>query len=180
MGLLDLFAVASIPVLKVLIMTSVGSLLATDHVNILGEDARKNLNNVSYFVIYELLHVTMFLTSLLPLLLFILSVPFQLIITYTLQTITNNVALFSLFKATWSFLSFTHSIFHLFLVIIQIHHYPQVYFWCPQNFVEQFGYHTSQSLYYHAFFSILAPKLSFIIKEFIIPNLPLLLCEIFC
>lgn len=103
MGLLDLFAVASIPVLKVLIMTSVGSLLATDHVNILGEDARKNLNNVSYFVIYELLHVTMILTSLLPLLLFILSVPFQLIITYTLQTITNNLLYFLFLKLPEAF-----------------------------------------------------------------------------
>ncbi|XXG46324.1 hypothetical protein AAC387_Pa02g1194 [Persea americana] len=50
MGILDLLIVSSVSVLKVLIMTSVGSLLATDHVNILGEDARKHLNNVVYFI----------------------------------------------------------------------------------------------------------------------------------
>ena len=58
MGILDLLIVSSVSVLKVLIMTSVGSLLATDHVNILGEDARKHLNNVSCSVIYELRHLS--------------------------------------------------------------------------------------------------------------------------
>ncbi|XP_059636423.1 protein PIN-LIKES 1-like isoform X2 [Cornus florida] len=50
MGLLDLFIAASIPVLKVLLVTAVGSFLALDHVNILGEDARKHLNNIVFFV----------------------------------------------------------------------------------------------------------------------------------
>ena len=47
MGLLDLFSAASIPVLKVLLVTALGSYLALDRVNILGEDARKHLNSVS-------------------------------------------------------------------------------------------------------------------------------------
>lgn len=46
MGLLDLFIAASIPVLKVLLVTALGSYLALDQVNLLGEDARKHLNNV--------------------------------------------------------------------------------------------------------------------------------------
>ncbi|XP_077215865.1 protein PIN-LIKES 1-like isoform X1 [Tasmannia lanceolata] len=50
MGLLDLFIAASIPVLKVLIVTGVGSFLATSRVDILGEDARKHLNNVVFYV----------------------------------------------------------------------------------------------------------------------------------
>ncbi|GMH06625.1 hypothetical protein Nepgr_008465 [Nepenthes gracilis] len=50
MGLLDLFLVASIPVLKVLLITALGSFLASDHVDILGESARKHLNNVVFFV----------------------------------------------------------------------------------------------------------------------------------
>ncbi|XP_058073367.1 protein PIN-LIKES 3-like isoform X2 [Magnolia sinica] len=50
MGLQDLFIAASVPVLKVLLVTAVGSFLATDRIDILGEDARKHLNNVVYFV----------------------------------------------------------------------------------------------------------------------------------
>lgn len=46
MGLLELFVAASIPVAKVLLVTGLGSFLALDHVNILGEDARKHINNV--------------------------------------------------------------------------------------------------------------------------------------
>lgn len=52
MGLLDLFIAASIPVLKVLLITALGSYLALDHVNILSEDARKHINNVSSFFSY--------------------------------------------------------------------------------------------------------------------------------
>ncbi|XP_010266292.1 PREDICTED: protein PIN-LIKES 3-like [Nelumbo nucifera] len=50
MELLDLFVVATIPVLKVLIVTGVGSFLAIDRIDILGEDARKHLNRVVFFV----------------------------------------------------------------------------------------------------------------------------------
>ena len=47
MALLDLFAASSVPVVKVLLVTALGSYLAVDRVNILGDDARKHLNNVS-------------------------------------------------------------------------------------------------------------------------------------
>lgn len=47
MKLLDLFLVASMPVLKVLLLTALGSFLALDHVDVLGEKARKQLNTVS-------------------------------------------------------------------------------------------------------------------------------------
>ncbi|XP_019054889.1 PREDICTED: protein PIN-LIKES 3-like isoform X3 [Nelumbo nucifera] len=50
MGLLDLFITASMPVLKVLLVTLIGSLLALDQIDILGEDARKHLNQIVYFV----------------------------------------------------------------------------------------------------------------------------------
>ncbi|CAA2995471.1 uncharacterized transporter YBR287W-like isoform X1 [Olea europaea subsp. europaea] len=50
MGFLNLFAVSSMPVLKVLLVTGLGSYLALDHVNILGGNARKHLNNIVFFV----------------------------------------------------------------------------------------------------------------------------------
>ncbi|KAL0361920.1 UNVERIFIED_CONTAM: protein PIN-LIKES 1 [Sesamum radiatum] len=50
MALLDLFIASSIPVLKVLLVTGLGSYLALDRVGILGEDARKHLNNIIFFV----------------------------------------------------------------------------------------------------------------------------------
>lgn len=50
MGLLELFITASIPVLKTLLITGLGSYLALDSVNILGEDARKHLNTVVFYV----------------------------------------------------------------------------------------------------------------------------------
>lgn len=46
MALLDLFTASSIPVVKVLLVTALGSYLALDRVNILGDEARKHLNNV--------------------------------------------------------------------------------------------------------------------------------------
>lgn len=46
MKLLQLFITASIPVLKTLLITALGSYLATERVNILGEDTRKHLNSV--------------------------------------------------------------------------------------------------------------------------------------
>ncbi|KAJ8641066.1 hypothetical protein MRB53_017760 [Persea americana] len=50
MELWGLFVAASVPVLKVLLVTGVGSFLATSRVNILVEDARKHLNLVTFFV----------------------------------------------------------------------------------------------------------------------------------
>lgn len=46
MKLLDLFLVASMPVLKVLVLTALGLFLALDRVDVLGENARKQLNTV--------------------------------------------------------------------------------------------------------------------------------------
>jgi hypothetical protein len=51
MELLQLFITASIPVLKVLIITALGSYLALDRVNILGEETRKNLNTVIFYML---------------------------------------------------------------------------------------------------------------------------------
>ncbi|KAL3372406.1 hypothetical protein AABB24_008790 [Solanum stoloniferum] len=51
MGLLDLFITASMPVLKVLLITSLGLLLALDRIDLLGQDARKHLNNIVFFVL---------------------------------------------------------------------------------------------------------------------------------
>ncbi|KAK4484014.1 hypothetical protein RD792_011227 [Penstemon davidsonii] len=48
--LVDLFIASSIPVVKVLLVTGLGSFLALDRINILGEDARKHLNNIAFFV----------------------------------------------------------------------------------------------------------------------------------
>ncbi|XP_027179051.1 protein PIN-LIKES 1-like [Coffea eugenioides] len=50
MGLLDLSLVASIPVVKVLLICGLGSFLALDHIDILGDSARKELNNMVFFV----------------------------------------------------------------------------------------------------------------------------------
>lgn len=50
MELLELFVTASIPVLKVLLITALGSYLALDRVAILGEEARKHLNTVVFYV----------------------------------------------------------------------------------------------------------------------------------
>ena len=47
MGLIDIFIAASMPVLKVLLVTALGSYLALDCVDILGTEARKHLNIVS-------------------------------------------------------------------------------------------------------------------------------------
>uniref|UniRef100_M1ALW5 Auxin efflux carrier family protein n=1 Tax=Solanum tuberosum TaxID=4113 RepID=M1ALW5_SOLTU len=51
MGLLDLFITASMPVLKVLLITALGLILALDRIDLLGQDARKHLNNVSIWSI---------------------------------------------------------------------------------------------------------------------------------
>ncbi|PRQ19431.1 putative membrane transport protein [Rosa chinensis] len=58
MALLQLFITASIPVLKVLLITALGSYLALERVNILGEETRKNLNTVVFYVFSPALVVT--------------------------------------------------------------------------------------------------------------------------
>lgn len=50
MAFLDLFIVALFPVLKTLLITAVGLLLAVPGVNILGDTARHHLNNVAFYV----------------------------------------------------------------------------------------------------------------------------------
>ncbi|KAM0021964.1 putative membrane transport protein [Helianthus debilis subsp. tardiflorus] len=50
MAFLDLFVVSLIPVLKTLLITMVGLLLAIPRINILGDAARHHLNNVVFYV----------------------------------------------------------------------------------------------------------------------------------
>lgn len=50
MQISDLFFVASMPVLKTLLLTTLGSFLALDKVDVMGENARKQLNSVVFFV----------------------------------------------------------------------------------------------------------------------------------
>ncbi|KAF2310807.1 hypothetical protein GH714_017402 [Hevea brasiliensis] len=52
MRLLDLFIASTIPVLKVLLITALGTFLALDRVDILREDARKHVNNVVHAIKY--------------------------------------------------------------------------------------------------------------------------------
>ncbi|XVF75688.1 hypothetical protein PTKIN_Ptkin13bG0206700 [Pterospermum kingtungense] len=51
MGLLDLFIVAVMPVLKVILITGVGLFLAMDRINLLGPEARHHLNNIVFYVL---------------------------------------------------------------------------------------------------------------------------------
>ncbi|XVF75685.1 hypothetical protein PTKIN_Ptkin13bG0206500 [Pterospermum kingtungense] len=50
MGFLDLFLVAVIPVLKVLLVTGVGLFLAMDRINLLGPEARNYLNEIVFYL----------------------------------------------------------------------------------------------------------------------------------
>ncbi|CAL1355253.1 unnamed protein product [Linum trigynum] len=50
MGVLDLFVASTIPVIKVLVITALGTFLALDRVDVLGADARKHVNNVVFYV----------------------------------------------------------------------------------------------------------------------------------
>ncbi|KAL4577812.1 hypothetical protein LXL04_013926 [Taraxacum kok-saghyz] len=50
MGFIELLSAASTPILKVLIITALGSFLALDSVDILGQSARNYVNNVVFFV----------------------------------------------------------------------------------------------------------------------------------
>jgi len=47
MGFLNLFLVATFPVIKVLLITALGLFLALDGISILGNDARKIVNQVT-------------------------------------------------------------------------------------------------------------------------------------
>ncbi|KAJ6887195.1 hypothetical protein NC651_027516 [Populus alba x Populus x berolinensis] len=53
MALWQLFFVALMPVVKVLLITAVGVFLATKRIDILGTDARKHLNNFSAAVFFQ-------------------------------------------------------------------------------------------------------------------------------
>lgn len=50
MGFLELFSVASFPVIKVLLVTGIGLLLALDNINLLGKDARNQTNHLVHYV----------------------------------------------------------------------------------------------------------------------------------
>ncbi|CAL5188295.1 unnamed protein product [Lathyrus oleraceus] len=50
MGFLELFSVASFPVIKVLLLTTIGLLLALDNINLLGKDARNQTNHLVHYV----------------------------------------------------------------------------------------------------------------------------------
>ena len=47
MEILDLFEVALMPILKVLLVTALGLVLAIDRIDLLGHSATHSLNNVS-------------------------------------------------------------------------------------------------------------------------------------
>ncbi|XP_050282700.1 protein PIN-LIKES 3-like [Quercus robur] len=50
MGFLDLFIVALMPTLEILLITAIGLFLATERINLLGADARPYLNNLVFYV----------------------------------------------------------------------------------------------------------------------------------
>ncbi|XP_027913068.1 protein PIN-LIKES 3-like [Vigna unguiculata] len=52
MGLVELLWVASMPVIKVLLITAVGLVLALENINLLGKDARIQVNNLVHYVLY--------------------------------------------------------------------------------------------------------------------------------
>lgn len=50
MGFLSLFVVALVPILKVLLVTGVGLLIALERIDLLGANARRNLNAIVFYV----------------------------------------------------------------------------------------------------------------------------------
>ncbi|KAH1206105.1 Protein PIN-LIKES 3 [Glycine max] len=50
MGFIQLLSVASFPVIKVLLVTAIGLFLALDDISILGEDSRKKVNQLVFYV----------------------------------------------------------------------------------------------------------------------------------
>ncbi|WOH01319.1 hypothetical protein DCAR_0520701 [Daucus carota subsp. sativus] len=71
-GILNLFLAASMPVLKVLLITAVGSFLALDRIKILTEDALKHLNTL-----HMLFYAVIIYTFPSPFLSFLLQVLFS-------------------------------------------------------------------------------------------------------
>lgn len=59
MEVFQLFITATIPVLKVLFITALGSYLALERVNILGEETRKNLNTVIFYLSVVMVYVAL-------------------------------------------------------------------------------------------------------------------------
>ncbi|XP_014519218.1 protein PIN-LIKES 3 [Vigna radiata var. radiata] len=55
MGLVELLLVASMPVIKILLITAVGLVLALENINLLGKDARIQVNNLVHYVLYPAL-----------------------------------------------------------------------------------------------------------------------------
>ncbi|XP_022745772.1 protein PIN-LIKES 3-like [Durio zibethinus] len=51
MGFLNLFIVALMPVLKVIVITGVGLVIALDRINLLGPEAKHHLNNIVFYVL---------------------------------------------------------------------------------------------------------------------------------
>ncbi|OMO62832.1 Auxin efflux carrier [Corchorus capsularis] len=58
MGFLDLFVVALVPVLKLLLVTGVGLFLALDQIDLLGPEARNYLNKIVFYVLSPALLVS--------------------------------------------------------------------------------------------------------------------------
>ncbi|WVZ12302.1 hypothetical protein V8G54_016832 [Vigna mungo] len=55
MGLVELLLVASMPVIKILLIIAVGLVLALENINLLGKDARIQVNNLVHYVLYPAL-----------------------------------------------------------------------------------------------------------------------------
>ncbi|CAM8900016.1 unnamed protein product [Rhodiola kirilowii] len=88
MGLLDLFLVASMPIIKVLLITALGSFLALDRIGILGDVVRKNLNTVVFFVYNpSLVGVNLAGTVTLESVVLMWFMPFNVLITFILGSI---------------------------------------------------------------------------------------------
>ncbi|KAJ8772514.1 hypothetical protein K2173_027691 [Erythroxylum novogranatense] len=87
-GALDLFIASSIPVLKVLLITALGSYLALDKVNILGEDARKHINNVVFYVFNPALVASKLATTItLDSLMHLWFMPFNILVTFMIGSL---------------------------------------------------------------------------------------------
>lgn len=94
MGLFDLFIASTIPVLKVLLVTGLGSYLASDSINILGDDARKHLNNVTFYVfnpalVYSNLAKTITYESMVKL----WFMPFNILFTFIIGSVLGWVVI---------------------------------------------------------------------------------------
>ena len=64
MGFWTLFEVASMPILQVLIISSLGAFMATDYLNLLHTDARKSLNIVRTYFPKKILSTLLFTSSI--------------------------------------------------------------------------------------------------------------------